>query len=139
MKKFSSKLLRTLTAFCIAICAVLSLALCLSACNKNEVVQPVVITVEGATDGQTLKSYMDGMESKGQISFVISDGMVTEINGVKQAANCYWMLYTDDSENADTSWGTCEYEGKTLGSAIYGAETLTVKNGCIYIWRYEKF
>lgn len=113
---------------------------CFVGCNKsNEEVEPVVITVEGATDGQTLKSYMDGMESRGQISFIISDGMVTEINGVKQTANCYWMLYTDDAENSDTSWGTCEYNGITYASSMYGADSLTVKNGCTYVWKYEKF
>ena len=65
--------------------------------------------------------------------------MVTSINGITQTANTYWMLYTSDEDNANTGWGTYDYDGKSLGSAIYGAESLTVKDGCVYVWVFTKF
>ena len=49
------------------------------------------------------------------------------------------MLYTNDQENANEQWGTCEYEGEVLGSATLGAGELAVKAGCVYLWSFESF
>ncbi|MGN1372835.1 MAG: DUF4430 domain-containing protein [Candidatus Coproplasma sp.] len=110
---------------------------CFVGCNKE--VEPVAITVSQAYDGETLLQYMEDMQKDGELSFTVSDGMVTGINGTSQTTNTYWMLYTSDTENANTAWGTYEYDGQTLGSAIYGAESLTVKNGCVYVWVFTTF
>ena len=116
------------------------MTLCLGvvACQKGEV-QDVVIMVENATQGQTLLSYMQELQEENKISFVLQNGMVTKINGTSNAVSSYWMLYTTDVENANTAWGTYEYNGQTLGSAISGAETLIVKNGETYVWTYQTF
>lgn len=110
---------------------------CFIACNKNP--DPVAITVSEATDGETLLEYMNGLEEDGTLKFTVNDGMVTSINGVSNTTNSYWMLYTSDSDNANTEWGTYEYNGQTLGSATLGAESLTVVNGCVYVWVYTTF
>jgi hypothetical protein len=49
------------------------------------------------------------------------------------------MLYTSDTEMSSAKWGTIEYDGKTLASAIVGADTLTVVSGAVYIWEYQTF
>ena len=47
----------------------------------------VVITINAEymeiTEDTTLLDYMNKLEENGEISFIISDGMITEINGVK--------------------------------------------------------
>ncbi len=115
---------------------------CFIACNQGNVDasdKQVAITVAGATENQTLANYMVGLEDKGELTFSIENGMITKINGVANTTNTYWMLYTDDSEHANSAWGTYEYNGKTLGSATLGAESLTVVNGCVYVWVYTTF
>jgi polar amino acid transport system substrate-binding protein len=70
------------------------------------------------------------------------NGMVMAINGLYNDVvswSASWMLYTNDAELSNTAWGTCEYQGEIYGSAMYGAESLTVKNGCRYIWVYQTF
>jgi hypothetical protein len=49
------------------------------------------------------------------------------------------MLYTSDTDNANTAWGEVEYKGEVYGSAILGAEALTIKEGCLYIWIFQAF
>ena len=75
------------------------------------------------------------------VDFEVSDGMITSINGIENPADwsACWMLYTDDTENSNTEWGTVEYKEKTYGSSMWGGETLKVKNGCVYIWVYQSF
>ena len=108
-----------------------------SACKDKP--DDVVIVVENATQNQTLLSYMQQMQADGELSFTIQDGLVVEINGTANTLNSYWMLYTSDAENANNAWGTYDYDGVTLGSAIYGAEGLILKNGATYVWTYQTF
>ena len=80
-------------------------------------------------------------ESVDGFSYKITGGMVTEINGKSNAADfsgC-WMLFTSDTELSNNAWGVTAYEGKTLGSAILGAEALVVEAGEIYAWEYTIF
>lgn len=109
----------------------------LTACKKE--VDPVIITVEHATENQTLLSYMETLQEDGVLTFEIQNGMITKINGTSNFGSSYWMLYTTDNENANTQLGSYTYNEQVLGSALYGAETLTVKNGETYVWSYETF
>lgn len=122
------------------ICAVVCSVLCFVSCKKEA--EPVCIRVdEAVAQNTTLIDVMEDMREKGELTYTLSNGMVTEINGVRQGTNSYWMLYISDTENVDTSeWGgTYEYEGQTLGSAMLGAESLVVKQGEIYVWVYQTF
>lgn len=88
-----------------------------------------------------LIDYMNELAEKGQLECTISDGMITSINGIQNAADysSCWMLFTGDEENANRAWGTIEYEGVEYGSAISGAEVLKLKADQIYIWVYQTF
>ncbi len=121
----------------VLLCIVTVFGVCFAACNKTP--DPVAITVSDSTEGETLYEYMCELEEKGELSFSSNDGMITQLNGVSNTTNSYWMLYTDDAENSNTAWGTYEYEGKTLGSAKLGASSLVVVDGCVYVWVYETF
>ena len=129
----------------------LSCTLMLSGCQKPEplvikdsdtyiVIKTTAEAMEGATD-MTLMDYMTKLKEKGELEFVIRDGMITSINGIDNPADysSCWMLYTSDGDNANASWGTVEYEGKEYGSAISGAETLKIKADQLYIWVYKSF
>jgi hypothetical protein len=133
MKKLLTLLLVTLTAL-----------MMFTACGKNkdplvisETDEFVVIKCQTEKEDLTLASYMDGLDD----IFLIENGMVVSINGIKNAADwsyC-WMLYTDDEEMSNVAWGEIEYKDKVYGSAVLGAESLVVKNGKTYIWVYQGF
>ena len=107
---------------------------------KEDTVEPVVIkTGETVTADTTLLAYMTELENAGELDFELKDGMVTELNGKANTANSFWMLYTSDAANANTAWGSYEYEGQTLGSATLGAETLIIAKSTVYIWVYQSF
>lgn len=101
----------------------------------------VVIQVNEVEGEVTLLSVMENLQKDGKMEFCISSGMVTEINSKTNAmdfSSC-WMLYTSDIELSNAGWGTVSYEGQDYGSAIVGAETLTVISGGYYIWSYQSF
>ena len=93
------------------------------------------------TESTTLVEYMQKLKTDGQLEFEMVSGMVTSINGIDNPADwsSCWMLYTNDAELSNAAWGTAEYYGETYGSAIVGAESLIIKNGCSYIWLYQTF
>jgi hypothetical protein len=93
------------------------------------------------TDTTTLVEYMNALKEDGALDFEMTNGMVSSVNGIENPADwsSCWMLYTSDEDNANTAWGEVEYKGEVYGSAIVGAETLTIKEGCLYIWIYQSF
>ena len=130
-------------SYLLTLMLVLFTAFCAVACSDGSVKATVVSQSETQiviqikeTDGNaTLTDAMEALKEDGKLSFTITGGMVTEING-KANGTSYWMLYTDDSEMTTTEWGVVEYDGKTLGSAIVGADALTVVEDGMYIWAY---
>lgn len=111
-------------------------------CGKSaDGVEPVVIVADESAEGKTLLTVMEEMKERGALSYKVKDGMIVEINGTENDMdyNPCWMLYTSDAENSSTAWGEYEYEGQILGSANYGAESLLVKVGEIYVWVYQEF
>lgn len=89
----------------------------------------------------TLIDYMLSLKEDGELSFEIKNGMICSINGIENPSNysSCWMLYTSDTDNANTTWGNVEYKGEVYGSSITGAEILKIKSGCIYIWVFQSF
>lgn len=135
---FGGFLMKKFLAFAISLIAIVACAF-LVACGK---VEPVVITATNESydfNGKTLIDYMTYLQDEGDLTFEIKDGMVTSINGKSNTAKSYWMLYTDDAENANEAWGTFEHEGKTYGSAVAGVSELKIKENCVYIWTYQTF
>ena len=105
----------------------------------------IVINVSSETmdinENTTLVEYMYALKEKGELTFEMKNGMVSSVNGIENPAdwsNC-WMLYTGDADNANTAWGEVEYKGVVYGSAIFGAESLKIKDGCLYIWIFQAF
>ena len=144
MKK-TSKILSLALAIMLLACAVL-----LSGCKSEPLVIKdsetciVIKTTQEAMAGKTdmlLIDYMDQLAKEGKMTCKISNGMITSINGIDNPADfsSCWMLYTSDAENANTAWGTVEYDGKEYGSSISGAETLKIKPDQLYIWVYQSF
>lgn len=105
----------------------------------------IVITVSNEqmdiTNTTTLVDYMNSLKDDGQLTFEINNGMVSSVNGIDNPSDwsSCWMIYTNDTDNANSAWGTIEYNGNIYGSAILGAESLIVKDGCIYIWVFQAF
>ena len=127
----------SLVSLILAALALLALAGCHTSSVTADV--DVVIRATAEQDGMTLLAVMEELQEEGELSFTVSDGMITELNGTKQTPSSYWMLYTNDQENANEQWGTHEYEGEVLGSATLGAGELAVKAGCVYLWSFESF
>ena len=102
----------------------------------------VVISVGDIGGNATLLDCMEYLsELHEDFTFTMKSGMVTSINGVENTADfskC-WMVYTSDSEMANAAWGTIDYNGATLGSAVVGADALTVITGGIYILDFVTF
>ena len=141
MKKVLSVLLAML---------ILSSTMLLTACKSEPLVIKdsdtyiVVKTTKEAMGDKTdmlLIDYMETLKQKGELEFVVKDGMITSINGIDNPvdySSC-WMLYTSDEENSNSAWGTVEYEGKQYGSAVSGAEALKIKPDQLYIWVFKSF
>ena len=129
---------------------ILVCVLLFTACQKEPLVIKdseeciVIKATDEALNGKTdmvLIDYMKQLAGDKVLDCTIENGMITSINGIQNAADfsSCWMLYTSDTDNANTAWGTVEYDGQTYGSAISGAETLVVKPGQLYIWVYQSF
>ena len=102
----------------------------------------VIITVsaeEYDIQDKTLKDYMDYLVTDGVLEFEMNGTMIKAVNGVENTTNSFWMIYTDDMENADSTWGTYEVNGKTYSSAKLGISELPIKDGCTYVLTYQKF
>ena len=101
----------------------------------------VVIKINETEGFATLLDAMTYLKNEGELNFEITGGMVSSIEGKANPADwsACWILYTSDTEMSNTEWGTVSYEGNTYGSAILGAEGLTVSAGEYYIWSYDTF
>ena len=104
----------------------------------------VIKTTQEVINGKTdmlLIDYMQQLKEKGELEFEVVNGMITSINGIANPADysSCWMLYTSDEANANSAWGTVDYQGNLYGSAVVGAETLKLKADQLYIWVYKSF
>lgn len=101
----------------------------------------VVLRVDKVEGDAVLIDALEDLQDKGELTFTCSGGMITAINDIENGANynpC-WMIYTSDSEMANVEWGTVEYDGQTLGSAILGVEELPLIEGGVYVFDYQTF
>ena len=101
----------------------------------------VVIKVNETEGFATLLDAMTYLKEEGELSFTVSGGMVSSVEGKENAADwsACWMLYTSDTEMSNKEWGTITYEGNTYGSAILGVESLQVSIGEYYLLSYDTF
>ncbi len=101
----------------------------------------VVIKINETDGFATLLDTMTYLKDNGELSFEVWSGMVSSIEGKNNSVDlsACWMLYTSDDEMSNAEWGTTVYDDKIYGSAILGAEALTVSVGEYYIWSYDVF
>ena len=101
----------------------------------------VVIKVNETEGFATLLDAMTYLKEEGKLTFELTGGMISSIEGKANPADwsACWMLYTSDTEMSNAEWGTITYEENTYGSAILGAEGLTVSAGEYYVWSYDTF
>ena len=145
----------------IVIASVLASILCvigLTACGGGGAVQAhltentqerVVIAID-KTDGKA--TVMDALELlKDEVSVVSETGaygaFITAINGAENVVTestattskgYSWNLYTSDMSNAYEET-TITVNGTTCGMAAFGASSLVVKQGYVYVWAYEYY
>lgn len=133
-----------------ALLLTLALSLCFFSCKltgeavvsvENSTPTQVVIKVEKVYGNTTLFDAMETLQKQGELTFKRSGTMLSELNGVANPIDfsACWMLYTSDREMSNDAWGTIDYNGETLGSAIVGADSLLVLEGEIYVWEYQTF
>lgn len=107
--------------------------------TENDLVAIRVLDTDGE---EMLADVMAYLQAENELAFSKdASGMLTGINGKENPADwsyC-WMLYTSDAELSSSEWGSVEYAGQTLGSAVLGAESLPVAAGEVYVWVYKKF
>ena len=146
---------RKITVLFSLLFAVVFSALCLFACGKSEgdvkatVVESsetlLVIRVD-KTDGKaTLYDAMKYLREEEEIDFESQSStygeMLKSINGKAsdEGSGAYWMSYTSDADFSNAAWGSYHYGDKELGSCSIGMSSLTVKEGCLYVWVYQSF
>ena len=100
----------------------------------------IFIQIDEASETDKLIDAMAVLQENGALTYTVAGGMIQSINGKENKADwsACWMLYTSDSEMANTEW-TYEYEGVSYGSANLGAESLPVLEGAFYLWVYTAF
>ena len=134
----------------IALVLVLVVSSFMGGCKKDPLVikeSDTYIVITASNEQMDIKSdttlvdYMTSLKNSGLLDFEMANGMVTAVNGIENPADwsSCWMLYTSDTENSNDGWGRIEYKGVVYGSAVVGAESLVVKEGCLYIWVYQAF
>lgn len=128
---------KIVTLLLVTLCALFAFA-CDQPSNPPADIKFTVET-DNVQSGATVLDYMNYLQNENEFTFTISDGMITSFNGVSGASNQYWMLYTDDTANSNSAWGTITVDGKTYNSATLGAETLIAVDGCTYVWRLVTF
>lgn len=99
----------------------------------------VVMKVNETEGFASLLDAMNYLKEEGKLTFELTGGMISSIEGKANPADwsACWMLYTSDTEMSNAEWGTITYEENTYGSAILGAEGLTVSAGEYYVWSYD--
>ena len=141
----NTQALRKALSLLLALTTLLMLVTLVS-CNKEPVVVKdsdtcIVIRVPEDAEEMLLMDYMEILRERGELTFATQNGMITSIGDIENPADfsSCWMLYTSDAELSNSAWGTVEYDGVEYGSAVVGAEALTVKPGCLYIWAFITF
>ena len=94
----------------------------------------VVMTVLSAEEGATLKDVMTVLKEEGELTFVDDGtGMIVSVNERGVSGNEFWGIYTSAKDYSNTAWGTTEYDGETLGSAMFGYVALPALEGEFYV------
>lgn len=150
MKKFTTLLFAFLLCFITAFSV---------ACKNGETVAKIesvtetqiVMSIE-ETDGKaTAFDALKSLRNQDLISFDYVESSygayITSINGkaeyviestLTSSKGYSWMLYTSDMENAYEE-KSIKISGITCGQSAFGASSLAVKSGELYVWVFEYY
>ena len=149
-----------MTKFFMCILTAIIAVFCLVSCNQGGTTkaklefsnaEQIVMMIE-ETDGKaTAFDALTSLKDQGLISFEYNESTygayITSINGkaeqiLESTANSSkgysWTLYTSDMQNAYTET-TVTYGDVVCGLSAYGASSLVVKEGALYVWVYEYY
>ena len=109
-----------------------------------------LLVIEAEADGGSLQDALNALSESGEISIEGTDGeyglYITSVNGrsADSAANEYWAIYTtlgelDGVSYSSGEYGSFDYDGKTLSSALYGAGGLIMAKGELYALKLETY
>ena len=125
------------------------LALSFVACEPTNPVQmeetcimiPLDSEIMPDIEGKTLRDYFDVLVEKGFLTYEMDGTMVVTINGrhADGKAKEYWMMYSNDPANTNSTWGTYEYDGVTYGSCTLGLNELPLTEGTTYVFMISQF
>lgn len=98
----------------------------------------------------TVIDYLLVLQERGGLEFEGYEGewgyYITSVNGTKEDETHFWLVYTDlvtvggdGVIYSDPSFGTYEYNGKTLNSASYGVSALPCLEGYTYALVYSSY
>ena len=102
----------------------------------------IVISIGEASGEATLSQALDNLQKDGKLTFVVSGGMITSVNGkenrTESASSGYsWMIYTSNTELSYSEYGSKTYENAVCYSAAFGADGLKVQQGETIILSYD--
>ncbi len=133
----------TLLATMLSLFTLVACASCDDGSAKSTVLEKsdtlVVIKTTDVQGKYSLEDCLEDLEDAGKLSVEEENGMIVSLNGVANQGSSYWLIYTSDEKNANSSWGSYEYDGKTYYSAALGVEQLKVKEDALYIFAYETY
>ena len=142
------------------ILSVVMSALCLFSCAQGgetkaklvySIPEQIVMSIE-KTDGKaTAFNALTSLKEQKLLTFESNDSVygayIVSINDnaekilestASSSKGYAWTLYTSDMENAYIET-TITYEGTVCGLSAYGASSLVVKEGALYVWVYEYY
>lgn len=103
-----------------------------------------IVLIEAKKTGGSLEDALKYFKDAGDIDYSATDGdyglMLNSLNGYtpNAASNEFIAIYTtlgtyEGVEYSSTEFGTYEYDGKVLGSAMYGVSGLPMIEGNLYV------
>ena len=102
----------------------------------------IVISIDETHGEVTLVQVLNNLQADGKITFEISNGMITSINGKQnrtESANSgySWMIYTSNTQLSYAEYGSKTYGDVVCYSAAFGADGLKVAQGETVILSYD--
>ncbi len=90
------------------------------------------------TEAKRLETVLDELSEDKKITFSgtksSSGFFITDIDNMTLPANNYFLIFSDDAENTNTTWGEHEFDGITYYSISNGITMQPVKDGCVYVF-----
>lgn len=140
----TKKILLSVVVLAILLTTVLGAVACVKnpvQITESTVVVPLDSKIMSDIEGKHLVDYLNVLVEKEFLTYNAPGGFIDTINELKADGTKgeYWLIYTDDAENSNESWGKTEIDGKTYLSAKFGINDMPLKEGKTYVFMISKF